>query len=51
MKIKVNKELPSIMTNKIKAMVSISSLANDLKLVRKGKSAKESTIFYMPSGI
>jgi hypothetical protein len=38
------------MTNKIKAMVSISSMANELKLVKKGNSAKETTIFYLPSG-
>jgi hypothetical protein len=43
------KELPSIMASKIKAMVSINTLANDLKLLKKGNSVKEPTIFYINS--
>jgi len=43
------KELPSIMASKIKAMVSINSFANDLRILKKGNSLKERTIFYIPS--
>ena len=42
------RELPILVTSKVKAMVSISSLGNDIKIYRKGKSMKDPTIFYYP---
>ena len=40
------------MTSKIKAMVCISSLDNEIKLIKKGKSSKnEANVFYYPTDV
>ena len=50
--LKVNvRELPTLVTSKIKAMVCISSLDNEIKLMRKGNGAKESNVFYYPTDV
>ena len=45
------RELPALVTSKIKAMVCISSLDNEIKLIKKGKSTKESNVFYYPTDV
>ncbi len=42
------RDLPSIIFQKIKAMVGVNSYDNEIKLIRKGKSLKDSAIFYVP---
>jgi lipid A disaccharide synthetase len=44
-----SRELPALVTSKIKAMVCISSLDNEIKLMKKGKSTKDTHIFYYPN--
>jgi hypothetical protein len=45
------RELPTLVTSKIKAMVCISSLDNEIKLMKKGNGAKESKVFYYPTDV
>lgn len=44
----LSRELPVLVTSKIKALVSLGNLDNQIKIIKKGHASREAAIFYYP---